>query len=109
MAAGVALALPALMPQRTDELFGAFSNNLLLQYVRADGDIDVDAELGKGVIRYYREGRSANGAHPRTRGPPDERHDARAERRLGRRLTRGAFEVSCRVGRPSVSPPRSSA
>ena len=59
IAAGVALALPALLPQRTDELFGAFSNNQLLQYVRADGDIDVDAELGKGVIRYYREGRSA--------------------------------------------------
>ncbi|MCR9096186.1 MAG: fused MFS/spermidine synthase [bacterium] len=59
IAAGVALSLPALLPGRTDELFGAFSNNQLGQYVRADGGIDVEAELGKGVVRYYREGRSA--------------------------------------------------
>lgn len=58
MAAGVALALPALLPTRTDALFGAFSNNQLMQYVGEDGEIDVAAELGRGVVRYYREGRS---------------------------------------------------
>lgn len=59
VAAGVALSLPALLPGRTGELFSAFSNNQLAQYVRADGGIDVAAELGKGIVRYYREGRSA--------------------------------------------------
>ncbi len=60
VAAGVALSLPVTIPGRTDELFGAFSNNQLAQYVGADGRIDVDSQLGKGVVRYYREGRSAS-------------------------------------------------
>lgn len=60
LAMGLVIAIPsALRPSGSTQTLGAFSNNQLMQYVDAEGRVDVEAQLEHGRVLYYREGRSA--------------------------------------------------
>lgn len=53
------LAQPLLSRDASRTVLGTFSNNQLGQYLQPDGEIDVEGELAKGFVRYYREGRAS--------------------------------------------------
>ena len=53
------LAQPLLSRDASRTVLGTFSNNQLGQYLQPDGEVDVERELAKGIVRYYREGRAS--------------------------------------------------
>ncbi len=53
------LSQPLLSRDASRTILGTFSNNQLGQYIQPDGEIDVEGELAKGFVRYYREGRGS--------------------------------------------------
>jgi spermidine synthase len=53
------LALPFLAPSWSNSVLGGFSNNQLMQYVDAEGVVDVEIAIDRGTVQYYREGRGA--------------------------------------------------
>ena len=53
------VSIPLVAPAWSTSVLGAFSNNQLMQYVDAEGVVDVDVELDRGTVQYYKEGRGA--------------------------------------------------